>query len=67
MQHVIYLLFVAASLLHVFRVLELPAEAQREASLEAQRRAAVFGNKKFCDAFWRVLVFAGIFQEDKTK
>jgi hypothetical protein len=48
-------------------VLELPEEARREASLEAQKRAAVFGNKKFCHAFWRVLVFAGIFQEDKTK
>jgi hypothetical protein len=48
-------------------VLEQPAEARLEVSLEAQKRAAAFGNKKFCDAFWRVLVFAGIFQEDKKK
>ncbi len=48
-------------------MLSLPPEEQRAASLEAQRRAQAFGNQKFCDSFWRVLVFAGIFQEEKKK
>jgi hypothetical protein len=48
-------------------VLDLPVEEQRAASHEAQRRARAFGNRRFCDAFWKVLVFAGIFQEkEKT-
>ena len=44
-------------------VLGLSAEEKREASLEAQRRAAKFGNKKFYDKFWGTLVFAGIFKK----
>jgi hypothetical protein len=47
--------------------MELSPEQKLEASLEAQRRAAKFGNKKFYDRFWGVLVFAGIFEKGKDK
>ncbi len=46
-------------------VLGLPVDEQLTASREAQWRARAFGNRRFCDAFWNVLVFAGIFQEKK--
>jgi hypothetical protein len=48
-------------------VLGLSLEEQLAASHEAQRRALAFGNQRFCDAFWKVLVFAGIFQEEKKE
>lgn len=49
----------------IISVLGLPADEQLAVSREAQRRARAFGNRRFCDAFWNVLVFAGIFQEKK--
>jgi hypothetical protein len=48
-------------------VLELSAEEKLEASLEAQRRATKFGNKKFGEKFWGTLVFAGILEKSKEK
>jgi uncharacterized membrane protein YjjP (DUF1212 family) len=53
--------------IHCCRVLLSSPEEQAEASREAQRRALAFGNKKFCDAFWNVFVFAGILREENKK
>ena len=44
-------------------MLEQSAEERLVASLEAQRRAAKFGNKQFYDRVWGTLVFAGIFKK----
>lgn len=47
----------------IFAVLSLPAEQQSELSRQARARAQAFGNQKFCDAFYKALVFGKIFEE----
>ncbi len=47
----------------IFAVLSLPMEQQSELSRLARARAQAFGNQKFCDAFYKALVFGKIFEE----